>query len=219
MRGIIAGGRRAFSCCVGEGLAPSREGGKVPLSPSHRPPHTGGGKPLPYFKINAYGAAPGRGPPETRRDAIYRITTKLALHLGGMPRELTDADYERLLDLRNGLRRFMRWSDEQAAAAGLTSAQHQLLLAVRGHHNAEAPGLGPTIGDVAGYLLLRHHSAVGLVDRAVRAGLVVRQEDPTDRRVVRLVLTPLGHDLLTLLTSAHFEELERLVPRMRELWP
>jgi DNA-binding MarR family transcriptional regulator len=136
-----------------------------------------------------------------------------------MPRELTDADYQRLLDLRNGLRRFMRWSDEQAAAAGLTSAQHQLLLAVRGHYSPDAPGLGPTIGDVAGYLLLRHHSAVGLVDRAVRAGLVVRQEDRTDRRVVRLLLTPLGHDLLSLLTSAHFEELESLVPRMRELWP
>jgi DNA-binding MarR family transcriptional regulator len=136
-----------------------------------------------------------------------------------MPRELTDADYQRLLDLRTGLRRFLRWSEEQAAEAGLTPAQHQLLLAIRGHVNPHAPDLGPTIGDVAESLLLRHHSAVGLVDRAVKAGLVSRQEDATDRRVVRLHVTPLGHDLLTLLTAAHLEELERLAPRMRELLP
>jgi DNA-binding MarR family transcriptional regulator len=136
-----------------------------------------------------------------------------------MPRELTDADYQRLLDLRTGLRRFLRWSEEQAAEAGLTPAQHQLLLAIRGHMSPHAPDLGPTIGDVAESLLLRHHSAVGLVDRAVKAGLVARQEDATDRRVVRLHVTPLGHDLLTLLTAAHLEELERLAPRMRELLP
>jgi DNA-binding MarR family transcriptional regulator len=132
-----------------------------------------------------------------------------------MSRDLTDEDYQKLLELRNGLRRFLRWSEEQAAAAGLTSAQHQLLLAIRGHRNPD----GPTIGEIAGYLLLRHHSAVGLIDRAVKAGLVMRHEDANDRRVVRLRLTSLGVDILSLLSSAHLEELERLAPRMRELWP
>src|SRR3954452_4798258 len=113
-----------------------------------------------------------------------------------MPRELTDADFHRLLELRTGLRRFLRWSEEQASAAGLTAAQHQLLLAIRGHLHED----GPTIGEVAGYLLLRHHSAVGLIDLAVKAGLVVRQEDLNDRRVVRLHLTQLGADILMLLT-------------------
>jgi len=136
-----------------------------------------------------------------------------------MPRELTDEDYQRLLDLRTGLRRFLRWSEEQAAEAGLTAAQHQLLLAIRGHLNpGGGAGAGPTIGDVAERLLLRHHSAVGLVDRAVKAGLVIRQEDANDRRMVRLRLTPLGNDLLNLLSAAHLEELERLTPRMLELW-
>jgi len=136
-----------------------------------------------------------------------------------MPRELTDEDYQRLLDLRTGLRRFLRWSEEQAAEAGLTAAQHQLLLAIRGHLNPNGSvGAGPTIGDVAQSLLLRHHSAVGLVDRAVKAGLVLRQEDANDRRMVRLHLTPLGKDLLNLLSAAHLEELERLTPSMLELW-
>src|SRR3546814_7346031 len=63
-----------------------------------------------------------------------------------------DAQYERLLGFRDGLRRFLRWSDDQAKAAGITPAQHQLLLAVRGHRGQ------PTIGDLAQHLLLRHHS-------------------------------------------------------------
>ena len=78
---------------------------------------------------------------------------------------LPDADYEDLLTLRTGLRRFLRWSEQQAEAAGLTPAQHQLLLTIRGHPDRR----GPTVGEVADYLLLRHHSAVGLVDRAVAA--------------------------------------------------
>ena len=130
-----------------------------------------------------------------------------------MTRHLDDAEYRRLLQFRIGLRRFLHWSEEQAERAGLTPAQHQLLLAIRGHEGES----GPTIGDVAGYLLLRHHSAVGLVDRAEKAGLVQRHEDRGDRRVVRLRLTPLGDDMLQQLSAAHLEEIQRLTPRIQEL--
>jgi DNA-binding MarR family transcriptional regulator len=130
-----------------------------------------------------------------------------------MSRDLDDADYRRLLQFRIGLRRFLHWSEEQAERAGLTPAQHQLLLAIRGHEGEP----GPTIGDVAGYLLLRHHSAVGLVDRAEKAGLVQRLEDTGDRRVVRLRLTPLGAGTLQQLSAAHLEEIQRLTPRIQEL--
>jgi DNA-binding MarR family transcriptional regulator len=130
-----------------------------------------------------------------------------------MPQDLDDADYQRLLEFRVNLRRFLHWSEEQAERAGLTPAQHQLLLAIRGHAGAE----GPTIGDVAGYLLLRHHSAVGLVDRAVKAGLVERLEDPSDRRVVRLRLTDVGLRNLKQLSKFHLEEIKRLAPRIRTI--
>jgi DNA-binding MarR family transcriptional regulator len=130
-----------------------------------------------------------------------------------MNRDLDDADYRRLLQFRVGLRRFLHWSEEQAERAGLTPAQHQLLLAIRGHGGDQ----GPTIGDIAGYLLLRHHSAVGLIDRAERAGLVKRQEDAGDRRVVRLRLTAQGTSLLLQLTSLHLEEIQRLAPRIQEI--
>jgi DNA-binding MarR family transcriptional regulator len=87
-----------------------------------------------------------------------------------------------------------RWrsaSPVQPPAAWLTPAQHQLLLAIRGHSDSR----GPTVGDVADSLLLRHHSAVGLVDRAAAAGLVERGPDPDSLSVVRLHLTRqgLGH--------------------------
>jgi DNA-binding MarR family transcriptional regulator len=119
---------------------------------------------------------------------------------------LTDEDYRRLLALRHGLRRFLRWSEDQAVRSGLTPAQHQLLLAIRGHDDPR----GPTIGDVAELLLLRHHSAVELVDRAEEAGLVRRRRDPADQRVVRLATTPLGRRRLEALAAAHLEELGRL---------
>ena len=113
---------------------------------------------------------------------------------------------------RDGLRRFLHWSEQQAKAAGLTGAQYQLLLAVRGHPDA------PSVGDVADHLLLRHHSAVELVDRAERAGLVRRVPDASDQRVVRLELTPDGEASLAELAAAHLEELSRLRPSFEGLW-
>ena len=119
---------------------------------------------------------------------------------------VSDSEYRRLLAFRNQLRRFLHWSEEQAEAIGLTAAQHQLLLAVRG---ADDPA-GPTVGDIAAALMLRHHSAVGLVDRAADAGLVRRVQDPHDHRCVRLRLTAAGARKLALLSRRHLEELEQL---------
>lgn len=128
--------------------------------------------------------------------------------------KLSQSDFERLLQLRTGLRRFLHWSERQAQEAGLTAAQHQLLLAIRGHPDP----LGPTVGDVAEYLVLRHHSAVGLIDRAEAAGLVARAGDPDNHSAVRVTLTSLGADRLEALTEPHLEELAQLAPIMQELW-
>jgi len=128
--------------------------------------------------------------------------------------ELRDRDYERLLEFRTALRQFLHWSETQAVGAGITAAQHQLLLAVRGHLGDR----GPTVGDLADSLLLRHHSAVELIDRAEEAGLVRRVHDPDDRRVVRLRLTARGTRVLERLAEVHVEELARLTPRIRGLF-
>jgi DNA-binding MarR family transcriptional regulator len=122
--------------------------------------------------------------------------------------DLSDHEYQELLEFRTAIRRFLHWSEEQATALGISPAQHQLLLAIRGHREAT----GPTIGDVADVLLLRHHSAVGLVDRAVAAKLVVRRSDSEDQRVVRLRLTALGSRRLRQLAGLHLAELRRMMP-------
>ena len=121
-------------------------------------------------------------------------------------RTLSDRDYQHLLTFRTELRRFLRWSEEQAQAEGLTAAQHQLLLAVRGSDDPQ----GATIGEVADALLLRHHTATELVDRAEGAGLLRRERDGDDHRVVRLRITRAGAGKLARLSRQHLDELARL---------
>jgi DNA-binding MarR family transcriptional regulator len=128
--------------------------------------------------------------------------------------ELAQSDFEYLLQLRTGLRQFLRWSEQQAEAAGLTPAQHQLLLAVKGHPDPA----GPTIGDIAAYLILRHHSASELVARAVAADLVTRAPDPQNGSIVRVKLARAGTQKLNALAATHVDELAHLAPTMRTLW-
>ena len=131
------------------------------------------------------------------------------------PAQPTLEDFRHLLAFRVSLRQFQHWSEQQARAAGLTHVQHQLLVAVKGH-----PGeLPPSVGDLAAYLLLRHHSAVELVDRAEAAGLVQRSPDPQDARMVRVRLTRRGDQLVTDLTKAHLAELRKLAVVLGELAP
>jgi len=85
---------------------------------------------------------------------------------------------------------------------------------VRGHPDPR----GPTIGEIAGYLLVRHHSAVELIDRAVTAGLVTRQSDSEDGRTVRIALTTRGRERLEILAASHLEELGRLTNQLHTLW-
>ncbi|HXC85352.1 MAG TPA: MarR family winged helix-turn-helix transcriptional regulator [Trebonia sp.] len=126
---------------------------------------------------------------------------------------LTREDFEKLLDFRVALRRFQRWSEDQAHAAGVTHVQHQLLVAIKGHPGDQPP----TIGDLAGYLLQRPHSTVELVDRAVAGGLVARTSDAGDGRVIRVRLTPEGDRIMQELTRAHLERLRDLAAVLDQL--
>jgi uncharacterized protein YeaO (DUF488 family)/DNA-binding MarR family transcriptional regulator len=122
-------------------------------------------------------------------------------------------DFEHLLAFRTSLRQFQRWSEEQARAAGLTHVQHQLLVAIKGHEGPEPP----TVGDLSGYLLQRHHCTVELVNRAESAGLVRRAADDRDARVVRVRLTAKGDRILNELTPAHLVRLHGLAAVLDQL--
>ena len=129
------------------------------------------------------------------------------------PHTPTQGDFVAQARFRHRLRRFLRFSEHLARRYGVTPAQHQLLLAVRGRR----PGW-LSVGAIATELLIRPHSAVGLVERAVRDGLVRKETDPGDQRRVQVHLTARGRRLILLLTAAHRRRLARLwlhVPRPR----
>ena len=121
-------------------------------------------------------------------------------------RRLSDADYQRIARLRYLLRRFTYFSENAARKQGLTSQQYQALLALRGRGEEHA-----TVGYVARCLLIRHNSAVGLVDRLVRDGLVRRRESPNDRRKAELTITGKAQRALDRLVHVHRGERQRLV--------
>ncbi len=124
-----------------------------------------------------------------------------------------DEVYAQLLRFRRELRSFLRWSEQAAQSSGLTPAVHQLLLAVRG---GDRPG-GATIGDVAGALDVRHHSAVQLAHRAEDLGLVTRSRGPVDQREVRLALTEAGEAQLAHLTRLHRPRIAALAEVLAEV--
>lgn len=130
-----------------------------------------------------------------------------------MSRPLSKQDYQALAAFRYTLRRFLRFSEDAARAAGLTARQHQALLAIQGFPGRERV----TVGELAEHLQIHHHSAVGLVNRLSARGLVARRADSPDRRQVYVRLTPRGRRLLERLTTAHREELRHLAPELRTL--
>lgn len=116
---------------------------------------------------------------------------------------LTPEDYRALGDFRLAIRQFLAFSEEGAKSHGLTSQQHQALLAIKAH-----PGPGPmSIGDLAACLLIKNHSAVELVARLVERDLVSRREADQDRRRVILDLRPRGADVLEAISRRNLERL------------
>jgi len=125
--------------------------------------------------------------------------------------KVSQAEYEALADFRQAVREFLRFSETSAAAAGLTPRQHQALLALQGNRGPALLG----VGALAERLYVRHHSAVGLVDRLAALGLVARRPGRPDRRRVLVALTARGRRVLEGLSAAHREELRQLGPRLR----
>ncbi len=125
---------------------------------------------------------------------------------------LETADYRLLAHFRHQIRRFLAFSETAARRSGLTVQQHQALLAIRASQEQ-----GTTIGDLARWMGIRPHSAVGLIDRLVRAGWIHRFQGKQDRRQVFLHLTRKGERVLSSLSLQHRSELYRLGPILRAI--
>ena len=126
---------------------------------------------------------------------------------------LGTGDYARLAAFRETLRGFLRFSEDAAASVGLTSQHYQAMLVLR----AGADDGPLAIHDLARHLLIKHNSAVGLVDRLVREGMVARVASAEDRRRVELRLTARGRAVLAKLVGVHHRELARIGPALEKL--
>ncbi|HTP88672.1 MAG TPA: MarR family transcriptional regulator [Bryobacteraceae bacterium] len=127
-----------------------------------------------------------------------------------MTAHLTTREFQALAEFRFQIRRFLRFSEEQARASGIEPQQHQLLLAIKGLP-ADSRA---TVGELASRMLLRHHSTVELVDRLAEHGAVERVHGETDHREVLVRLTRKGEALLNRLSVAHREELRGTGPEL-----
>jgi DNA-binding MarR family transcriptional regulator len=128
--------------------------------------------------------------------------------------KLATYHYAQLASFRHTLRSFLRFSEAAAAEEGLTSQHYQAMLILRGWPDGEPF----SINDLARQLLIKHNSAVGLVDRLARQDLVERERSTFDRRRVDLRLSPRGRQVLARLAATHRRELQRIGPVMRRFF-
>jgi DNA-binding MarR family transcriptional regulator len=127
---------------------------------------------------------------------------------------LRTRDYTRLAAFRYALRRFLRFSEDAAAAWGITGQHYQAMLILRACPDDERT----TINDLAQQLLIKHNSAVELVDRLVKEDLAARTASSADRRKVELSLTPRGRTVLAKLAAMHRRELQRIGPVLKRFF-
>ena len=125
-------------------------------------------------------------------------------------KNLSKAQYETLAAFRFSLRQFLRFSEDAAASTGVTPQQHQALLAIKGFPGRDRV----TVGELAERLQIRHHSAVGLIDRLVTEKLMAREPSDEDSRQVYIHLTARGEKVLGKLSEAHREQLSRMGPEL-----
>lgn len=129
-------------------------------------------------------------------------------------KSVTDEEYAVLAEFRYSLRKFLHFSSKEAEKVHLTPKQHQCLLALRGFSTEERR---VNVGDLAEWLQIKHHSAVGLINRMEEQGLIIRDQSKSDKRKVFIELSPKGRDLLEELTAVHKEEIKRIGPQLKEL--
>ena len=113
-------------------------------------------------------------------------------------------DYEALAEFRLQLRQFLAFSEANARKNGLTSQQYQALLTIKG---LSEPDHHMSVGQLAEFLLVKHHTAVELIDRMVKAGLLKRFRDSADGRRMLVILTRKGERRLSSVAEVNWDEL------------
>lgn len=126
-------------------------------------------------------------------EALARLSTAQLQGLlsvkdqGGAPSSPASLDslVDKLLALRTGISAILgaSLSEQSAMSVGLITLQQQRAINL-------LPRLGATMREFARLLSITHGSATAMADRMVRQGLLEREYDEQDRRLVRVVPTP-----------------------------
>ena len=124
--------------------------------------------------------------------------------------QIDTSEYQALAEFRYQIRRFVRFSEDAARDAGLQPQQHQLMLAIKGSRQ----GGEIRIAYLAERLQIQHHSAVELIDRLVKKGMLKRARGNEDRREVHVELTAKGERVLDELTRYTRAEIRTAAPAL-----
>ena len=138
---------------------------------------------------------------------IQRVHYYSHMALPRAPRRSAEA--QRLLDLLNALgsTTFRQLVWQRASELDLTYAQSQVLFYVNEHASCH-------MGDVAKAFGVTLPAVTHIIDRLEQKQFVVRGDDPADRRVYVLELTPQGKALAQEMHSLQMQSLERVLARM-----
>jgi len=121
-----------------------------------------------------------------------------------MRMDLQFEDYDALGAFRYAMRKFLRFSKQTLAAdSKLTPEQYEALLAIK---NWPRP-VGITVGELSERLQVKHHTAVGLLDKLTTRRLVARRRAESDHRQVNVRLTRLGSSVLKRTAAIHRQEM------------
>jgi DNA-binding MarR family transcriptional regulator len=101
------------------------------------------------------------------------------------------AEQDAFVSLQRAAARLMDGVAELLKPYGLSPAQYNALRILRGAHPEQL-----NCRQVASRMMTREPDLTRLIDRLEKAGLVRRERQPSDRRVVRIGMTPAGLALL-----------------------
>jgi len=117
-------------------------------------------------------------------------------------------------DFRAALRRFLRITERNARAAGLTPQRYLLLLMIKGaaDHSEQS-----TVTELADRLQLAQSTVTELVRRAEEIGLVERERSSVDGRIAYLRLSAEGERRLASTFTSNETERQALLDAFESL--
>lgn len=130
----------------------------------------------------------------------------------GFPNPIESRPHEAILNVLMTGTSIVKEADKILKPFGLTVTQLNVLMILK--YQTPAEGVSQTqLGEM---LLVNRSNVTGLVDRMEKAGLVVRRDDPDDRRTKFVRVTSKGAETLLKAEGKYFETMEHITRDFKE---